>query len=77
MSLKNNNINEEGLLVLGEAIIKNNTLKTLSIFGNNFTHKAGELFSVINNNRKTNLNLNLDVQIYRVDKEYMTAEKKM
>ena len=72
MSLRSNNIKEEGLLVLGESLIQNRTLKSLALFGNGFTHNTGALFSELDNLRS--LNLSIDIQVYNVDDEFMTAE---
>mmetsp|Transcript_17902 Transcript_17902/g.17222 ORF Transcript_17902/g.17222 Transcript_17902/m.17222 type:complete len:158 (-) Transcript_17902:249-722(-) len=73
LSLKNNNIKEAGLTVVGSAINSNNTLQKLSIFGNEFCHKVGELFNS-QIDRINFIGLDIDISIYHVDGVYMTAE---
>lgn len=62
-----------GLTVISKAVYSNNTLKKLSIFGNEFCHKVGLLFdSQIE--RINSIGLEIDISIYLVDGVYMTAE---
>ena len=57
-------------MLIGEALLENTSLKSLEIFGNGFTHSTGALFTDLTKSQ----NLDLDIQIYKVDGTYMTAE---
>ena len=72
LSLKSNNIKEAGLISLGESIKQNKSLKSLFIFGNCFTHDTGALYYVLNSIKP--VTLTLDIAVYKVDGEYLTAE---
>jgi hypothetical protein len=74
LSLKKNNIQKDGLLALGHALEVNNTLESLSLFGNGFEEKCGKLFFSLIKNRLSVLNLKLDFKVYVVDGAYMIAE---
>ena len=47
LSLKSNNINENGLTIIGESLNNNTSLKSLSLFGNNFNDVTSHLFHSI------------------------------
>ena len=72
LSLRSNNIKETGLLALGESIKQNNSLKSLSIFGNCFSHNTGSLYFKLKDMKSASIKL--DIEVYTVDGEYLTAE---
>jgi hypothetical protein len=74
LSLKNNLIKKDALLALGHALEVNNTLQSLSLFGNGFEESTGKLFHSLIQSRLKVLDLKLDFQVYVVDGEYMIAE---
>ena len=61
LSLKSNNINENGLTIIGESLNKNSTLKSLSLFGNNFNDDTSHLFdNIMKENMTENVSRNSD-----------------
>jgi hypothetical protein len=41
--VQNNNVREDGLVALGLALPHNTNLQSLSLFGNDFSHRTGEV----------------------------------
>jgi len=41
--VQNNNVREDGLVALGLALPHNTHLQSLSLFGNDFSHRTGEV----------------------------------
>ena len=44
LSLKNNGVHESGLMEIGNALLTNTNLTSLSLFGNEFSHRTGQVF---------------------------------
>lgn len=80
LTLKNNGINEAGLVKIGQALVHNANLQHLALFGNHFSHHTGEVFvdslgqgggagaGVVPRQ------LSMDFRIYCVDETYLAAE---
>ena len=73
LSLKSNKINV-ALSKLGTALYENNTLQSLSLFGNDFNQDSGKIFSELIANRLSYVGLVLDIKVYKVDGKFMIAE---
>ncbi len=72
LGLKNNNINQAGLVTIGHALGSNGNLSHLALFGNHFSHHTGEVFaSCVGGQGGT---VTMDFKVYKVDEVYMVAE---
>ena len=74
MSLKTNKITT-ALCDIGKALEMNNTLTFLSLFGNDFDQQSGKIFYDLITVRMPYIDLQLDFEVYEVDREFMIAEK--
>jgi hypothetical protein len=75
LTLRHNDIEQEGLVAIGNALYKNSTLKELSLWGNSFCDVSCGLFHDLYESRIPYIGLSLDCQIYVVDGVHCVAEK--
>lgn len=75
LTLRHNNIEQEGLVALGNALYKNSTLKELSLWGNAFDDVSCGLFHDLYDTRIPYIGLALDCQVYVVDGVHCVAER--
>ena len=73
LSLKNNKIGPKGLEALAQALESNTTLKTLTLFGNEFNNANGKKYSDLIQYRLPYTGVQLDFHVYIVDGAYMIA----
>ena len=71
--MKSNRI-DAALVDIGHALSKNNTLEYLSLFHNDFDQDSGKIFHDLIKHRLPYVGLRLDVDVYIVDGQYITAE---
>lgn len=74
LSLKNNKIGSLGLSAICEVLEVNNTLESVTIFGNSFDNVNGNQFHNLINCRIPYTGLFLDIDVYVVDGEFLIAE---
>lgn len=61
-------------MALGEALKKSTSLKSISLFGNEFDQRSGELFYDLTRNTLPAKGIHIDIDVYIVDGIYMIAE---
>ena len=72
LSLKNNGIQEGGLIVLALALSSNETVESIELFGNEFSDGTGQIFHEMK--CQFSSKLSLDLSVYIVDGHFQTAE---
>lgn len=77
LTLRHNEIEQEGLVAVGKALYKNSTLRELSLWGNAFDDVSCGLFLDLYESRLPYTELSLDCQIYVVDGIHCVAEKSL
>lgn len=75
LTLRHNDVGQEGLVALGNALYKNSTLQQLSLWGNSFDDVSCGLFFDLYETRIPYVGLSLDCQVYVVDDVHCVAEK--
>ena len=75
LTLRHNDIGQDGLVALGNALYKNSTLRELSLWGNSFDDVSCSLFHDLYESRIPYVGLSLDCHIYIVDEIHCVAEK--
>lgn len=72
--MRSNRIGVPGLTALGAALYKNSTLRSLSLWGNEFDNSVGRVFLELARNRLPFVGLSIDVEVYVVDGVHKVAE---
>ena len=75
LTLRCNNIGQHGLMALGHALEDNNSLRKLTLWGNNFDDKSAELYHRLIENRFQYLGVTVDFEVYEVDRIHQVAER--
>jgi hypothetical protein len=72
MSLCNNSIRETGLVALAEGVAKNDVIKSLHIWGNEFSSYAAQEWEMLllRSNK-----IQTDIKTYQVDDSYSVARQ--
>lgn len=74
LTLNNNGISQS-LVNIGRALEINNTIRKITLFGNDFDMQSGKIFNDLQTNRFPYLSISIDIQVYFIDGKYMVAEK--
>ena len=74
LTLRSNSIGVVGLISIGNALYKNSTLKSLSLWGNGFEHDSCTLFHELFETRFPYVGLKLDIKTYFASDVYQVAE---
>jgi len=74
LTLSNNGIST-GLVSIGRALEKNNTIRKITLFGNDFDMESGKIFDDLQTSRFEYLNVSIDISVYVIDGTYMVAQK--
>lgn len=72
--MKNNGIGPKGLIALGNALKKCESLEYISLFGNHFNQESGEIFYHIVKDVLPMKGIEVDIDVYIVDGVYMVAQ---
>lgn len=73
LTLKSNSI-DKGLVAIGKALEVNNSIKKISLFGNDFDANSGKVFFDLIKNRLSFLETKIDVSVYIVDGIFHVGE---